>query len=244
MNNYPASNQIVAMTLIASFNVAVHAQSSLGTNPDLSGVYSPPIFVGVPSVTEPASYPFTPEAERIFNDYDPVEDDPLQIDDCLADSMPGILWSASPMELIVEDERVVLRYERGDVVRLVAYSDATPVSGGSPTRLGDSVARWEDGVLVIETTNMAGEYLRTNNGHPLSGEGRLTERYFRAPGSQDLRLEVLVEDPVYYTAPFTLGRDWVWAPDEQIRPFNCVSLGPADEIPDIDELARMLEEME
>ena len=41
----------------------------------------------------------------------------------------------------------------------------------------------------------------------------------------------------------TLGRAWVWAPHEHLQPWNCVSLGPRDAEPDLDELAEMLESL-
>ena len=50
-------------------------------------------------------------------------------------------------------------------------------------------------------------------------------------------------DPVNYTETFTFGRRFVWAPDEAIRPWNCVDLGVKDMPPDLDELTRMLEEL-
>ena len=41
-----------------------------------------------------------------------------------------------------------------------------------------------------------------------------------------------------------MGRAFIWAPDEEIRDYGCVSLGPKDAPPDLDELVRMLEELE
>ncbi len=77
----------------------------------------------------------------------------------------------------------------------------------------------------------------------MSTEGRLTERYWREPGENDLQLEVTVDDPVNYTDTFTLGRPWVWAPHEEVRQWVCIDLGPGDTEPDIDELTRLLEEL-
>ena len=61
------------------------------------------------------------------------------------------------------------------------------------------------------------------------------------PGEKDLQLELLVDDPVNYTETFKLGREWIWAPDDQVLPYDCISLGPRDSEPDIDELLRILE---
>ena len=55
-------------------------------------------------------------------------------------------------------------------------------------------------------------------------------------------MELVLNDPVNYTEPVTLSREWLWAPNEQVIPWNCVSLGPRDEEPDIEALRRLLSE--
>ena len=77
----------------------------------------------------------------------------------------------------------------------------------------------------------------------MSREARVTERYWRNPGEKDLQLELAVDDPVNYTQTVILGREFVWSADEQIRPWECVSLGQRDTAPDLDEVTRMLEEL-
>jgi hypothetical protein len=58
-----------------------------------------------------------------------------------------------------------------------------------------------------------------------------------------LKMELTVEDPLNYTESVTLGREWIWAPGESLQPWECVSLGPKDAEPDLDELIRMLESL-
>jgi len=210
---------------------------------DFSGVYAPPIFVGTPPVTEPDVYPFTAEAARAFDAFDPVVANPRRIDDCVAETMPGILWSASPMEIVQESERIVFHYERGNTLRSIPMATSTPPPSQPSSELGYSVARWSGNDLIIETTHMMSGSIRNNTGYPLSPGARVTERYWRELGTDDLRLELLVDDSANYTQTFALGREWVWAPDEEVLAYECVSLGPMDSEPDIDELARMLEEL-
>jgi len=51
----------------------------------------------------------------------------------------------------------------------------------------------------------------------------------------------VVDDPVNYTEPVTLGRTWIWSADERVRAWNCISLGARGSEPDIEELAQALE---
>jgi len=216
----------------------------IGSELDLSGVYVS-VYVGAPdTVILPEVYPFTAEAERAFNAFDPRVGDPRVGNDCAPMRMPAMLWSPNPMEIVQEDRRVVMRFEQNDTVRSILL-DGPPAPANQPyTELGYSVAHWTGDVLTIETTHMLGGVIVNDMGQPISREARLTERYWREPGEQDLQVEVLVDDAESYTEPLKLGRVWVWSPDEQILPWQCFSLDPPEaEALDIDELARMLEEL-
>ena len=62
---------------------------------DFSGVYVS-VYVGSPeTVILPSTYPFTVEAERAFNDFNPAVDDPRIGNDCAPRRMPALLWSAA-----------------------------------------------------------------------------------------------------------------------------------------------------
>ena len=212
------------------------AQGPGGSGTDFFGVYAPPVFVTVPAVTEPAVYPFTAQAQEVFSAYDASR---VDVDDCAAETMPGILWTGSPMELVQEDGRIMMRFEEANTIRSIHMDGAAPSPDQPHTGLGYSVGHWVGDVLTIETTQMLGGGIR--RGYPLSRDARLVERYWREPGEKDLQLELLVDDPVNYTETFKLGREWIWAPDDQVLPYDCISLGPRDSEPDIDELLRILE---
>ena len=236
----------VVLVGVASYPI-VNAQTpgtSIGSEVDLSGVYIS-VYVGAPdTVILPEVYPFTAEAERAFNAFDPAVGDPRVGNDCAPMRMPALLWSPDPVEIVQEDTRIVMRFEQNDTIRSVPL-DGPPAPANQPyTELGYSMAHWAGDVLTIETTHTLGGVIVNDMGQPISRDARLTERYWREPGEQDLRVEVLVDDARNYTEPVKFERVWVWSPDEQILPWQCFSLDPPEaEDPDIDELARMLEEL-
>ncbi|NIW25587.1 MAG: hypothetical protein GWN29_14025 [Gammaproteobacteria bacterium] len=208
---------------------------------DIFGVYTPPLFRTMPPVTQPDVYPFTPPAQEFFDTYNPAAQDARSVDDCAAEKVPGILWDNNLVEFVDEGDTIIMRFERLATTRRIQMNGELPPEDHPRTNLGYSVGHWEDGALVIVTTHTAGGVLRNLRGHPVSADARLTERYWREPGQMDLRMTLTVEDPANYTEPVTLGREWVWAPEEQLQPWNCVDLGPKDAEPDLDELTRMLE---
>jgi len=217
------------------------AQQTAGSELNFSGIYAPPVYDGGgPPRIEPAVIPFTAEGQRAAEAYVPARDNPRVIDDCVPETMPRILWTGNPMEILEDERELVIRYERGNTVRTVDMTGTPQAANQTYTDLGYSVGRWEGDVLTIETTHMSGGVI-IDGDRPLSQGARVTERYWREPGENDLQLELEIDDPVNYTQTFKISREFVWASDEQVLAWECVSLGPKDAPPDIDELARMLE---
>jgi len=225
--------------------VTVNAQAPdtrfVASQIDLSGVYAAVYVRGAPSVTMPDVYPFTAEGELAHSAYDPLVSSTRVLEDCAPETVPAVLWSTNPMQIAQENGRIVFSFEEGNTTRSIPLARPT---AQSHTELGNTVGYWVGGVLTIETTRPMAGFIFHGRGFPISQEARLTERYWRAPGENDLRMELLVDDPVNYREPLKFGRRWVWSPDDQVRPWECVSLGPRDSEPtDIDGLARMLEEL-
>ena len=230
------ASAIFGILLTGTSLLRVEAQEA-----DFSGVYIS-VWVGAPPVVIlPDAYPFTPEAERAFDAFDSIVDDPRVGNDCAPRRMPALLWTADPVEFQQETGRIVIRYEVLDTVRTVSINGTPPPPEQPHTELGYSVGRWDEGVLIIETTHLLGGVIVNDMGQPISADARLTERYWRESGENDLQVEILVDDPVNYVEPLRLRREWVWAPNEEVRPWGCVSLGPEEMA--IEEVERMLQEL-
>jgi hypothetical protein len=213
-------------------------------NPTFAGVYVDPGYVAVPAVREPDVYPMTAAGRAALERFD-LFATPNQLDDCADVPMPDLIFNGDPMEMIQQDGQIVFHYERLDTRRIIHMDGAPPPADHPHSVHGYSVGRWVgNDELVVETTRIFEGVIKVDSGHPISRDMRLTERYWREPGSRDLRVEIRVDDPVYYTDTVVLGRELAYTVEEEVRPWGCVNLGPKDEEPDIDELLRMLEELE
>jgi len=206
--------------------------------PDFSGVY-----VGSQQIVQPDAYPLTPQGKTFQDAFDPLGLGPWTHDDCAIENFPALLWAGtvSNMEIVQQDKQIEIRYEHSGAVRSIQMDDTPPPNDAHST-LGYSRGRWDGGVLIIETTQLVGGIIHLDWGYPVSPDARITERYRRDAG-QNLQLELVVDDPVNYTETFMIQREWIWSADEQIRPWNCVSLGPRDAEPDIDAIRRMINEL-
>jgi hypothetical protein len=234
---------------IASVLTVVSGSPALGQPsaiPDFPGVYVS-VWVGaVEVVTPPTVYPMTDSARQAYEAFDPFVSDPRRINDCAPEKVPTLLWTANPIEIGVQSDRIDIRYEEGGSSRVIWMNGAAPPPDQPYTAVGYSVGRWEDGALVVSTTHMDSPTIVNDVGHPLSREAVLTERYWKEPGETTLRLEYQIEDPVNYTETLNFSRIWEPSDTEQVQPWECVNLGTRDdsEPPDFDELTRMLEELE
>ena len=95
--------------------------------------------------------------------------------------------------------------------------DGRPMPPGSVTNwMGESRGHWEGNTLVVETgnirtgaspLNMATIGAPANNTIPMSPKAHVTER-FTMTGPNSIVYEMTFNDPVYWTAPFTVRADW------------------------------------
>jgi len=109
-----------------------------------------------------------------------------------------ILESADEVTVLFEMPRMVRR------IRMNASHPATL----EPTYVGDSVGRWEDGALVVDTLGFNGYAELDARGQPTSPKLHTVERFKPSVDGSSIDIETTIEDPEYYTHPFVINRSW------------------------------------
>lgn len=95
-------------------------------------------------------------------------------------------------------------------IRTIWMDDRPHPSEFAPyTWQGFSTGRWEGNVLYVTTTHLKAGYTR-RNGVPRSDKATLTERFMR--NGDILTWIQIIEDPVYYTAPFVRSQNFFYNP--------------------------------
>ncbi len=89
-----------------------------------------------------------------------------------------------------------------------------------PWWYGYSVGRWEGDELVVETVGFRDDVWLDVQGAPLTGRGKMTER-FRRLNYGTLQIDVTIEDPTAYTKPFTVRVNQRLFPDAELIEFIC-----------------------
>jgi hypothetical protein len=138
--------------------------------------------------------------------------------------------------------RILIAYEQQRVWREVwmdgrALPKAVDVRGAPESRYyGYSVGHWDnDNTLVIDTTGLDERAWLDEAGHPRSAMAHIQERYTRTD-QYNLQLTVTVDDPKYYTKPWTFMRaNFYWMKAQDFAETLCI---PSEAIQYRDTLAR------
>src|SRR5688572_4962781 len=139
-------------------------------------------------------------------------------------------------------DRILIAYEQQRVWREIwmdgrALPKAVDVRGAPESRYyGHSVGRWENNTtLVIDTTGVDERPWLDEAGRPRSSSARIQERYTRLD-QYNLQLTVTVDDPKFYTKPWTWMRaNFYWVMGQEFAETFCI---PSEGIEYRDSLAR------
>ena len=136
----------------------------------------------------------------------------------------GILWlhsHLSPRKVLQLPGLVVILYERFTQFRQI-FTDGRPLPADpEPSFFGYSTGKWEGDTLVVQTTGFRGDLWADLNGSPITESAKVTER-FKRPDYGHLEIEITVNDPKAYTAPWTVELNQVISIDTELIEFICV----------------------
>lgn len=183
---------------------------------DLSGVWNKRLNVNTAQQAEPL--PFTPEGLAAFNDVwnhiDPTSR-------CILPGVPRVNSSPYPMQIVQLPDKVIFLYEYMHNFRVIYTDGRAHHTDWEPSLLGDSVGRWEGDTLVIDTRNLTDRTWLDDHGNRHSDALHVIERWRRISANQ-LSYEETIDDPKFYTRPWTAS--WVMPlapPDWVIMEYAC-----------------------
>jgi len=130
-----------------------------------------------------------------------------------------------PMKFTRVDNTLVIHYEEWNKVRTVYLDGREFPANLTPTSLGYSIGRVENGVLVVETRGLvASTYppitINAAGGHSNQATG--VERYTVTPGATPMiTIELTLEDPGTLTAPYVYYKRWIATAQIELLTDNC-----------------------
>ncbi len=122
---------------------------------------------------------------------------------CMPRGAPRI-WTDDYYKRIFQvSDRVIILTERNMQYRQI-FTDGRPMlKDPNPTWNGYSVGHWEGDTRVVETNGFRDDLWLDASGNPLTEQAKVTER-IRRPNYGTLEVEITVNDPKAYTAPWTV----------------------------------------
>ena len=187
--------------------------------PDLSGFWKGPLIIGgmFKSVGGP---PFTPEGEAAYkyNLTHTVNPEAL----CLFAGIPRASISGVPFEIVQNSNRMVFLYELMSTFRSIPMDGREHSKDIEPSFFGNGVGHWESDTVVIDSIGFKDKLSWIDDdAHPHSDAMHVVERWSR-PDADHLAHEVTVEDPKFYTKPWTFKRVFTaMPPGEELYEFAC-----------------------
>jgi len=126
-----------------------------------------------------------------------------------------------PMTIRRDGDNLMIMYEEWSQLRTIYMNGPPHRDYRTPTLLGYSVGRLENGTLVVETSHVTPDWFSdaSHGGH--SGELRGVERYTIRDDPRRLELELTLEDPVTLTQPYRVIKTWLFTPDVELVQDRC-----------------------
>ncbi len=188
-------------------------------HPDLSGFWKGPLIFGG-MFKDAGGPPFTPAgaAAYQFNLTKSVNPEGL----CLFAGIPRASISGVPFEIVQSSKRVAFLYELMWTFRSIPIDARGHPRDIEPSFWGNSTGTWEGDTLVIDSTGFKDKLTwLDDDAHPHSDAMHVVERWTRTDADH-LAHSVTVEDPKFYTKPFTFSRVFVaMEPGQELYEMAC-----------------------
>jgi hypothetical protein len=124
-----------------------------------------------------------------------------------------------PFRIVQSKERLEFLFEEyHGYMQVLMHPAKLPAS-----YMGNSVGHWDGDTLVVETTGFKDGLWLDVNGTPASKNAKLTQRIRKVKTDHwYLEIQFTLDDPTYYTRPWSWMRDYSWRPDMAVfREYNC-----------------------
>ena len=166
---------------------------------DLTGVWNKSIHQNTSRPIEPL--PFTAEGLRAFNEVAEVIDPTSR---CILPGVPRVNNSPYPMQIEQVDDKVIFLYEYMSNYRIINTDGRGHRPNWEPSLMGDSIGTWEGDTLVIDTVGLTDRTWLDDHGNRHSDALHVVERWRRI-SANELWYEATIDDPKFYTEPWTTG---------------------------------------
>ena len=231
--NYPTAG--VPRTADGQPNMSAPAPRTADGRPDLSGMWGwdTPAKCGARcndfqlarefmniAASRPGTLPYQPGVADLVRKRTAAQDEDPNVH-CMPRGAPRI-WTDDYYKRIVQSsDRVIILTERNMQYRQI-FTDGRPLpSDPNPTWNGYSTAKWNGDTLEVQTSGFKDDLWLDARGNPLGSAAKLTER-IRRPNFGTLEVEMTIDDPKFYTEPWTVKLTQPLVLDSELLDYYCL----------------------
>jgi len=229
--NYPARG--TPRTKDGKPSLTAHAPRARDGKPDLSGVWEalePPLNKAVlwkgedfddPSLDllnfmpDGARMPIRPEGEAIYRQRAETNAVGRPSGRCLPHGIPDAMLIGAQFKIVQEPGLTLILLEEFNHYRQVFADGRGHPAEMTPAWFGYSVGKWEHDTFVVDTVGFNDRTWLDDHGHPHSEALHTIER-FRRRDFGHMEMQLIIDDPKYYTAPFTAMVQFHLLPDTDL----------------------------
>jgi hypothetical protein len=169
--------------------------------------------------------PFTPEGRKVTQRrVDSITNGTPYINASAYCIPPGQPWQMDlnmPFHVFQSKDWMELQFEEFHGLITISFDPAKAPPAGY---MGRSVAHWDGDTLVVETSGFKEDMYLTTRGSSMSKNSKITQRIRKVKTGDKWYLEMIytLDDPTYYTQPWSFARRYAWHPDMTLfKEYNC-----------------------
>lgn len=192
--------------------------------PDFNGIwdhaYVPDMSLSAKNLAQQkgaGTLPFTPAGVAAIKSYDPEKDGDYT-GMCMPYGLTRSFNGPFPIQIMQTDRHIAFLFEMGTWFHVVPFKDSHSTEP-NPTWFGESIAKWNDDTLVVDTIGFNGWSRLDTRGHPHSDKLHVVQT-FRRYDAGHIAYTVTIDDPVYYTKPWSNERTFTLTTGELIE-YSC-----------------------
>lgn len=163
--------------------------------------------------------PLTPAGEAALQHNLTATIDPESL--CIIGGIPRHNASGLAFEILQGANKITFLYAYTYFRLIPIDANLKHTEDPDPAYFGEEIGKWEGDTLVIDSIAFKDKMWIDENANPVSPEVHVVERWTR-PDAGRIHVETRIDDPKYYTRPFTYSRTWIAGrPDEHVREYSC-----------------------
>jgi hypothetical protein len=179
--------------------------------PDFSGVWDHQYVPDMTATNQrnpamqkgPKELPYTPAGVENMKQYNPERDGDYT-GMCMPYGLTRSMNAPYPIQIFQNDKYIAFLFEVSTWFHVVPFRTEHPKEL-DPTWFGNSIAKWDGDTLVVDTIGFNGFTRLDTVGHPHSDRLHVVQT-FKHVDAGHIAYKVTIEDPTYYSEPWTNER--------------------------------------